>query len=378
MRWFGYPRHMVHLALRTLLYDRVRFLIAVGGVAFAILLMLVLRGILDGTVAKSTAYVDHAGADIFVAQQGVQHFALSSSVVPAEAEAVVRAVPGVTAAHGIVSVPLVAQIGEHEAAVRLVGYDPSAGLGGPWSMAAGDSAIEPTDAILDVTLARSEGIDVGDTITLAGQEFVVQGLSRGTNALAGKVVFVTRDVAARIVGAPDAYSYLLVQIEPGADAAMVASRVRAALPGTSVMTRAEFSRNDRELLSGLFVTPVNVMAIIGVLVGIMVVGLTIYTLASERLRDFGVLKAIGAPNRYIYGVIVRLGLLVGLIGFVVGLGAGFLVKPLVEHFVPDLGIEYRPVFIVSVLAMAAGMSLLSALIPVYRIAGVDPKEVFKG
>ncbi len=62
VRWFGYPRHMVHLALRTLLYDRVRFLIAVGGVAFAILLMLVLRGILDGTVAKSTAYVDHAGA----------------------------------------------------------------------------------------------------------------------------------------------------------------------------------------------------------------------------------------------------------------------------------------------------------------------------
>ncbi len=110
----------------------------------------------------------------------------------------------------------------------------------------------------------------------------------------------------------------------------------------------------------------------------MVVGLTIYTLASERLRDFGVLKAIGASNRYIYGVIVRLGLLVGMIGFVVGLGAGFLVKPLVEHFVPDLGIEYRPVFIVSVLAMAAGMSLLSALIPVYRIAGVDPKEVFKG
>lgn len=368
---------MVHFALRTLLYDRVRFLIAVGGVAFAILLMLVLRGILDGTVAKSTAYVDHVGADVFVAQEGVQHFALSSSVLPASAETAARAVAGVRGAHGIVSVPLVARIGAHEAAVRLVGFDPEAGLGGPWSMARGTADISGRGVIVDSTLARSEGIGVGDEITLAGQPFMVQGLSRGTNALAGKVVFVTREVAARIVGAEGAYSYLLVQAEAGTNADDLAGRLREALPNTSVMTRAEFSRNERDLLSALFVTPVNVMAVIGVLVGIMVVGLTIYTVASERLRDFGVLKAIGASNRYVYLVILRLGLLVGMFGFVVGLGAGYLVKPLVEYFVPDLGIAYRPEFILAVLGMAAGMSLLSALLPVYRIAGVDPKEVFK-
>lgn len=368
---------MVHFALRTLLYDRLRFLIAVGGVAFAILLMLVLRGILDGTVAKSTAYVDHVGADVFIAQQGVQHFALSSSVVPATAETAARAVPGVRAAHGIVSVPLVARLGTNEAAVRLVGFDPEAGLGGPWSMARGTAAIDADGIVVDTTLARSEGIEVGDTVTLAGRQFTVQGLSRGTNALAGKVVFVTRDVAAGIVGAEGAYSYVLVQTEPGVSADELAGRLREMLPETSVMTREAFSRSERELLSALFVTPVNVMAAIGVLVGVMVVGLTIYTVASERLRDFGVLKAIGASNRYVYLVILRLGLLVGMFGFAVGLGAGFLVKPLVEYLVPDLGIAYRPQFIAAVLAMAAGMSLLSALLPVYRIAGVDPKEVFK-
>ncbi|MGE0227728.1 MAG: ABC transporter permease [Dehalococcoidia bacterium] len=368
---------MVHFALRTLLYDRLRFFIAVGGVAFAILLMLVLRGILDGTVAKSTAYVDRVGADVFVAQGGVQHFALSSSVIPASAETAARGVPGVRAAHGIVSVPIVARIGGEESAVRLVGFDPEAGLGGPWAMADGTSSIGEQGIIVDSTLARSSGIDTGDAITLAGQKFVVEGLSTGTNALAGKVVFITRDTAARIVGLEAAYSYLLVQIGAGANAADVAERLQTALPGASVMTRAEFSRNERDLLSALFVTPVNVMAVIGVLVGIMVVGLTIYTVASERLRDFGVLKAIGASNRYVYLVILRLGLLVALFGFAVGLGAGYLVKPLVEYFVPDLGIAYRPPFIAAVFGMAAAMSLLAALLPVYRIAGVDPKEVFK-
>lgn len=368
---------MVPLALRTLLYDRLRFLIAVGGVAFAILLMLVLRGILDGTVAKSTAYIDHVGADIFVSQQGVEHFALATSVVPAEVEAAARATDGVAAAHGIITVPLVAEIGGHEAAVRLVGFEPGSTLGGPWSLAEGSAAVGADGVVVDVTLARSEGIEVGDTVALAGRTFAVVGLSRDTNALAGKVVFVAREVAARIVGLERAYSFVLVEVDAGADVDAVSERLQEALTDANVMTRSELSGNERELLSALFVTPVNVMAAIGLLVGVMVVGLTIYTMASERLRDFGVLKAIGASNRYVYGVIVRLGLLVGLLGFAVGLGAGYVVKPLVEYLVPDLGIHYRPVFVLAVLAMAAGMSLLSAVLPVYRIAGVDPKEVFK-
>jgi len=368
---------MVPLALRTLLHDRIRLAIAIGGVSFAILLMLVLRGIMDGTVAKSTTYIDHVGADIFIAQQGVEHFALSTSSLPVQAEATAASAEGVARARGIISVPMVITLSSEERAIRLVGFDAGGGLGGPWSLSEGSAAIGAFEIVMDSALARDEGIGVGDRVQIGGQEFTIKGLSRQTNALAGKVVFVQRAVAAQMTGADDTISHVLVQIDSGAEAEAVADGLRRVLPDAQVMTREEFSENERSLLGSLFVTPVNVMATIGLLVGIMVVGLTIYTAAAERLRDFGVLKAIGASNRYIYGVIIRQALMIGGAGFIAGLGAGYLAKPLVEYFVPDLGIAYSWRFVLIVFGVSMFISLLSAILPVYRITGVDPKQVFK-
>jgi hypothetical protein len=82
-------------------------LISVSGVGFAILLVLLLDGIRDGTVAKSTTYVDHVGADIFVAREGVTNMALSASALPAGAVAQVRQVEGVREAAGIFRIPMI-------------------------------------------------------------------------------------------------------------------------------------------------------------------------------------------------------------------------------------------------------------------------------
>ncbi|MGE3780896.1 MAG: hypothetical protein AB7F89_27155, partial [Pirellulaceae bacterium] len=70
------------LPLRLILYDTVRLAISIGGLGFAVMLVLVLRGIMDGTVAKSTAYIDHSGADLFIAREGVSHMSLASSTIP--------------------------------------------------------------------------------------------------------------------------------------------------------------------------------------------------------------------------------------------------------------------------------------------------------
>ena len=56
----------VPFARRSLVHDRVRLAISVGARAFAVLLVLLLRAIMDGTVRKSTSYIDNVGADVFV------------------------------------------------------------------------------------------------------------------------------------------------------------------------------------------------------------------------------------------------------------------------------------------------------------------------
>jgi hypothetical protein len=71
------PRR-VPFATRALLYDRLRVAISIGAIGFAILLVLLLRGVMDGTVEKSTTYIDNVGADVVVAREGVANMALSA------------------------------------------------------------------------------------------------------------------------------------------------------------------------------------------------------------------------------------------------------------------------------------------------------------
>src|SRR3990170_5811000 len=88
------PRR-VPLGTRTLLRDWVRLVISVGGIGLAILLVLLLDGIREGTVAKSTTYIDHVGADVVVAREGITNMALAASLLPEEAVGEVAAVDGV-------------------------------------------------------------------------------------------------------------------------------------------------------------------------------------------------------------------------------------------------------------------------------------------
>ncbi len=85
--------------------------------AFAVVLVLLLRGIMDGTVEKSTTYVDNVGADVFVAREGVKNMALSVSAIPAELVPELAALPGVTRASGIVRVHVTVSEGDRASRV---------------------------------------------------------------------------------------------------------------------------------------------------------------------------------------------------------------------------------------------------------------------
>ena len=98
----------VHLSTRTLLNDPLRLAMSLSGITFAVILVLLLQAILDGTVAKSTAYIDNVGADVFVARQGVSNMSLATSTVPGETESAIAATPGVAAATGIVRFNIIA------------------------------------------------------------------------------------------------------------------------------------------------------------------------------------------------------------------------------------------------------------------------------
>jgi putative ABC transport system permease protein len=86
---------MLRIAIRNLFQNKIRLVMAVGGVALALMLILALDAVVGGMEAKLTAYIDYSGADIFVAQSGVRNMHMAASALPLSVRSQVRAVPGV-------------------------------------------------------------------------------------------------------------------------------------------------------------------------------------------------------------------------------------------------------------------------------------------
>jgi putative ABC transport system permease protein len=345
--------------------------------AFAVLLVLLLRGIMDGTVNKSTAYVDHVGADVFVARAGVNNMALAASTMPESSIEAVGSQPGVAGAAGIVRLTVIAQAAGEGKPVVLIGYNPGEPLGGPWKLSEGRGVEGPGDVVLDDALAGVLSVRVGEAVDIGGESLTVVGLSAETTGIVGKLAFVRRDTAQSLIEAPGLVSFVPVKADPGTEPEALARAIRSRLPGVETMTRAELSRNDRKLLAELFVQPINVTSTVGFLVGLAIVGLTMYTTTAERLHDFGVLKAIGASNGYLLRTVISQALMLGLLGFGVGLLGVWAAGPPIVRAVPDIGVEVGLWPALRAFAAVMGMSLAGAIVPVVRIMNVDPLIVFR-
>jgi putative ABC transport system permease protein len=181
----------------------------------------------------------------------------------------------------------------------------------------------------------------------------------------------------RLLAVGDIISFILVRLGAGASTNQVVGAINEEVAEVTAISRGDLSDNDRDLLGSLFIAPINVMSTLGFLVGLAIIGLTMYTTTSERMRDFGVLKAIGAPNLFLVRTVVTLAAVLGTAGFLVGLGASLLAGPFIVSLVPDIGVTIRPQMAVQTLGAVMAMSLIGALLPLIRVARVDPLVVFR-
>src|SRR3970282_564576 len=120
------------LARRNLARNRVRLLVSVGGVALALSLTLALDAIYAGVANQLTAYIDRAGADVWVSQAGVRNLHMVASRLPDS----------------------------------VTGLPPGAGMGGPWKVSEGAARPGRAEVIVDRGFARKAGVGLGDPVTI--------------------------------------------------------------------------------------------------------------------------------------------------------------------------------------------------------------------
>lgn len=364
---------MAHVPVgrRNLFSERRRAILGIAGVAVSLLMVLALGGIFAGAMRGVTRYVDTSGADLFVSQRGVRTMHMSSSTLPLTAVDRIRTLPGVRWADPILydSGALVAS--DRRELTYLIGYVPGA-RGGPISLVAGT---EPGSGqiVLDEQAAVAIGVGLGDEVEILDRSWRVSGLTTGMTNIVNSVSYVPFDDFARARGLRAVASYVLVGAD---DPAGLAARI-GSVTGLTVQSRTGFSSQERQGVKDMSTELMQIMTLAGSLIGLSVIGLTLYSATLSRLREIGVMKALGAGPRRLAGVVLSQAAWTISMALAIAVSLALGLGWLMGRTGSAASLVVDPSSVARVAAGAAALGVLGAIAPLIRVLRLDPAAVFR-
>jgi putative ABC transport system permease protein len=369
------------LAFRNLFHDRVRLAVTLIGILFSIVLVAVQLGLYLGARGMIISTIDHANGDLWIMAYGTKNFE-EAQPIRARERYVALANPDVERA-----VPLVTAFTDWRkptggsTLVVVIGADAEDGGLKPWNVVEGDvSGLGARDAVMvDKTYLEELGIKgMGDTAQVGAARVRVAGLTDGVRSFTvTPFVFTTLNRARQLAGmSSDDITYVLAKLRPGADVEKVRDELRAQLPDSEVLTTAEF--RSRSLSHWLFATGAGVAllggAILGLIVGTVIVAQTLYSSTKDHLAEFATLRALGSSKGYINKVILMQAGLSALIGYGLGMSIALAIVYLSEA--TALPIVMSPGLAALLLALTFAMCAVSALSAIGKVVRIDPVMVF--
>lgn len=364
----------VPLARRYLFGERRRAVLATAGVAVALLLVLVLDGIFAGAMQQVTAYIRTSRADVIISQRGVRTMHMTTSALTADTDSKARAVDGVgwVASIGFVSGVIGTETGGRQLSY-VIGYTPGQ-PGGPHQLITGRAPADG-EAVIDRIAAKQLGLHVGDQVRVLGAWLRVSGLAAGGTSIVNTTTFVTAAELDRIHG--QTTSYLLVGARPGTSSTALRDALAVALSDTTVQTRGQFAHQEAAVVADMSADVMRIMAIIGFAIALAVVCLTLFTVTLARLRDYGIIKALGAGSVRLAGIVITQAAWTIVLAMSTSVALAVVVGRVVEAAAPTIAIAIEPPSVLRVAAGAVAIGAISALAPMRRVVAVDPASAFR-
>ncbi|MEO8275245.1 MAG: ABC transporter permease [Thermoanaerobaculia bacterium] len=375
---------MPNLALKNLLHDKLRSTMTIAGVAFAVTLVFVQVGLFMGLLDNASVTIDHLDADLWVTSRNTPNVDFAHGF-PEMLVQRVRSTPGVQRADNLLVQFLNLTLPDGaEEGMLVYGLEDFTRWGIPWSVESGNLADLRRGAymFLDASAERRFGkFAVGDYREVMGRRVKIIGRSReALSFTTSPIAFLTYDLVQQLAGGrmDGRTTYIVVRLEPGADAAAVATDLRQRLPYNDVYTREAWSKRSRSYWVASTGIGLNMYltVFLGCLVGVVVVTQTLYTSTMEHIKEFGTVKAIGGSNRDIYRILGAQAVIAAVIGFASGRLMAALLAPAMAKIRLKLMIsnEFAAVVFVGTLLLC----LFAALVSFRKVAKIDPALVFRG
>lgn len=373
---------MLRLALRQLLDAPSKSAGTLVGVIVSVFLMAQQLSILLGILGRVAAFADGTQVDLWVVSLATESSDITDSV-PTSRVAQAASTEGVDWAAPVLQgmSRLTRPDGVREL-VKVVGVEPPryAGLAATLAQGTRPNALRGPGRILISESDRpSYGFPTpGARVELAGRTAFIGGFFQGLDPH-GSYTYVFANIAdarAWLDLPPDRATFVAVGVARGHSLGDVQQRLQARMPETRVITSAEL----RSMETGFFLqrTPVGLVfgmgTAVAALVGAIIVALTFHASVTDRLRDYGTLKAIGATRSDLLRLLLAQAWTFFAIGSAIGLASFFIVKAHATQ-APMLA---PPWMLATVVGTAFLSCTAASLLAVRGVLSVDPAIVFRG
>ena len=368
------------LALRNLFQDRLRFVASLMGIVFSVVLVMVQAGLYFGFSGMITTVIDHTSTDLWIVSSGAKYFE-DLSLLNAGMRDRLLAVEGVSeVVPGVVGFSAWSLPDGAMTSVVVIGTDVAAGGLSPWNVVEGtaQSLTTPGTVAIDRSYYERLGVSgVGATAQIRGLPVTVGAVTDGIRSFTTTpYVFSNLRSARAYIGLPASFtSHFLVRLKPGADIEGTRQQIVSSVSGIQALTPDQFREESRTFW--LFRTGAGAAlvagAVLGIIVGTVIVAQTLYSSTKDHLYEFATLRAMGASNSYIFQVIICQALVNAIIGFAIAA----LIGAAIVHFTAKsaLQVVITPYLIIALCVVTIVMCIVSAITAISRVVRVDPAIV---
>lgn len=256
-------------------------------------------------------------------------------------------------------------------------------MGGPWNMVEGDvSRLDADDAvIMDALYMDKLGVRaLGEQVEIVAHGARVMGFTMGIRSFTTSPYVFTDYRNGHLYSrfAPGQVTYVLVKAAPGVDMEDLRARIAARVAHVDVFTTGEFSQKTREywMLSTGAGGALVLAAVLGLVVGMVIVAQTLYATTMDHLPEFATLKAMGAPDGYVLRIIMGQAVISAVLGYGLGMVICFGIAYLRRY--GETAILVSAPLAAGMFVLTLVMCIAASVISIRKVLVIDPAIVFKG
>ena len=362
---------MLELILANLKVRPFRTFLSVVGVAIGVILIVLFTGLADGLTNDMTKRATNWKAEIIFTRPGAMELTSSNlnvSTVYAKKLLEIEGVKDVVPVGRYISPNSKGRWGIQQ--LDGAEWQPYAAMN-DIEIIKGRAPQAADEVVLDERQLRDEKLKVGETMEIFGGKFYkIVGVFAPPSGSRIKMSLAAMQAA---LEAPDKCTFILVKTKDGENPDAVAARINQQLPGNKVNLTRDLIIDAADRFPGLK-TALRVLVFLGAFVSTIFVLLSMYTTITERRKEIGILKSLGASKTFIISTIESEAFLVGILGIVVGLAVSFIASQTLEKLF-EIPFEFSRNWILTAIVIAIIGSLIGALYPAWRASAIDPVEV---